>query len=166
MFLFGGTSICTACSSIPQNSPNMNKLEILTLHRHFQQRTVTEFEQQEKWCLLISWRQMAWCYRLSVACSPFFLMRLLAREYFTEHSKLSAKKCILRQIFAWSMTTCCEVSRRRNRRSTLYGMCGPGGLTKLKGRPTLPLSSLILQYNRVILDSSFNTEIRKPKRGC
>jgi len=25
------------------------------------------------------------------------------------------------------MTTRCEVARRKNRRSTLYGMCGPGG---------------------------------------
>lgn len=156
MFLFDSTNICTACSSIPQNSPNMNKLKILTLHRHFQQRTVTDFQQQEKWFMLIIWRQMAWCYRVRVACSPFnLLMRLLAREYFTEHTKLSGKKCILRQILVWSMTTCCEVSSRRIRRSTLYGMCGLEGLTELKGRPTLPSPGLILQYNRVKLDSSF-----------
>jgi len=64
------------------------------------------------------------------------------------------------------MTTPCEVARRKNRRSKLYGMCGPGGLTKLKGGPILPTPGLILEHNRVNIDSYFNTGIRKPKSGC
>jgi len=99
VFLFDNTKVYIVCNSVPQNSPDLNKLEILTLHRNFQQRTVTEFQQQENWCMLLRWRQMAWCYRV---CSPFNpLMRLLAWEYFAEHSKLSAKECISGQILAW-----------------------------------------------------------------
>jgi hypothetical protein len=165
--LFDSTKICTVLNSILQNTPNLNKLKIVTLYRNFWQRAVTEFQQQENWCILLIWRHMAWRYRLRVVCSPFnLLMCLLAREYFTEHSKLSAKNCIWRQILAWSMTTRCEVTRTRNRRNSHYGMCGPGSWTKLKRRATLPTPGLVLQYKTVILDFSFNTGIRKPKRAC
>jgi hypothetical protein len=55
IFLFYNVKTETACSAETQNTLNPNAVVVSTFHRSFVQTAVTEFQQQEKCFMLLSW---------------------------------------------------------------------------------------------------------------